>query len=68
MKTRLVASPWINPSITEETIEALELVKDDVWKEASVLFAAERDTKQRAGKSAPKGIDCLPSLPWRDHG
>ena len=51
MKTRLVASPWINPKITEETIEALDVVKDNVWKEASVLFAAERETKQRAGKS-----------------
>ena len=56
MKTRLVSCPWIKPQLTQETIEAINLIKDDVWKEASVLFAAERDTKLKTGKSAPKGM------------
>lgn len=56
MKTRLVSCPWIKPQLTQETIEAIDLIKDDVWKEASVLFAAERDTKLKTGKSAPKGM------------
>ena len=56
MKTKLYASPWVKAKMTGETEEALELLKDDVWKEASVLFAAERETKMRAGRTAPKGM------------
>lgn len=56
MKTRLLASPWAKPQLTCETAEAVELLKDDVWKDASVLFAAERDAKLRSGQSAPKGM------------
>lgn len=56
MKTRLLASPWTKPQLTRETAEAIELLQDDVWKEASVLFAAERDAKLRSGQSAPKGM------------
>ena len=56
MKTRLLASPWAKPQLTRETAEAVELLKDDVWKEASVLFAAERDAKLKLGQSAPKGM------------
>ena len=56
MKTRLVACPWTTPSVTEEAFEAIELIQDDIWKEASVSFAAEREAKQRIGKSAPKGM------------
>ena len=56
MKTRLLASPWTKPQLTHETAEAIELLQDDVWKEASILFAAERDAKLRSGQSAPKGM------------
>lgn len=56
MKTRLLASPWVKTQMTNETAEAVELLKDDVWKESSVLFAAERETKLRSGLSAPKGM------------
>lgn len=56
MKTRLLASPWVKAQMTNETEEALELLKDGVWKEASVLFAAERETKMKSGRSAPKGM------------
>lgn len=56
MKTRLLASPWTKPLITVETAEAIELLKDNVWKEASVLFAAEREAKINSGRSAPKGM------------
>ena len=56
MNTRLLASPWVKTRKTIETEEALDLLKDDVWKDASVLFAAERETKLRSNKSAPKGM------------
>lgn len=56
MKTKLVASPWISPQLTNETIEAIDIIKDDVWKEASIVFAAEREAKIESGKSAPKGM------------
>ena len=56
MNTRLLASPWLKTQKTVETAEAIELLRDDVWKEASVLFAAEREAKMRSNKSAPKGM------------
>ena len=56
MNTRLFASPWVKTQKTVETEEAIELLKDDVWKEASVLFAAEREAKIKFNKSAPKGM------------
>lgn len=56
MKTRLLASPWVKTWQTVETAEAIELLHDDVWKEASVLFAAERETKMKSNKTAPKGM------------
>lgn len=56
MKTRLLASPWVKTQMTDETAEALELLKNDVWKDASVLFAAERETKMKSGRTAPKGM------------
>lgn len=56
MNTRLLASPWVRTHKTEETSEAIEILKDDVWKEASVLFASERDAKMLLGRSAPKGM------------
>jgi hypothetical protein len=56
MKTRVLASPWVKTHLTAETKEAIELLSDDVWKEASILFAAEREAKMKSGKSAPKGM------------
>lgn len=56
MKTRLLASPWVKTQMTDETAEAIELLQDDVWKDASVSFAAEREAKMRSGQSAPKGM------------
>ena len=56
VKTRLFSPPWCNPELTEETIEAIKLIGDDVWKDASIRFSAERDSKIKSGKSAPKGM------------
>ena len=56
MKTRLLAPPWCKPVLTDEATEAIKLIADDVWKEASIRFAAERETKIKSGKSAPKGM------------
>lgn len=56
MNTRLVAPPWGSPALTSEAMEALEILGDGIWHEASVDFIAERDAKLRAGKTAPKGM------------
>ena len=56
MKTRILASPWTKPQLTSEAAEAIDLLQDNVWKEASVLFAAEREAKLMSGQSAPKGM------------
>ncbi len=56
MNVRLVAPPWVNVDFTEEAAEAIKIVGDGVWREASIKFSAERENKIRAGKSAPKGM------------
>jgi hypothetical protein len=56
MKTKLFAPPWVSTELTEELKEAVEIISQDVWKEASVRFSAEREVKLRSGKSAPKGM------------
>ena len=56
MKTNLYVAPWTKPELTDEAKEAIKIISDDVWKEASIRYAAERDVKIRAGKSAPKGL------------
>ena len=56
MKTKLFAPPWVETGLTEELKEAIEIIGQDVWKEASIRFSAEREIKLRAGKSAPKGM------------
>ena len=56
MKTRLLAPPWVDTELTEELKEAIEIIAQDVWKDASVRFSAEREVKLRSGKSAPKGM------------
>ena len=56
MRTRLLAPPWVNTEANTELAEAIEIISNDVWKEASIRFSAEREEKMRAGKSAPKGM------------
>lgn len=56
MRLRLFPSPWVSPAATEELREAVDLLSDKLWAEASVEFYAERDAKTRAGKRAPKGM------------
>lgn len=56
MRVRLVAPPWVKAELTEEAAEAVNIIGDDLWKEASIRFSAERENKLRAGKSAPKGM------------
>ena len=56
MKTRLLSPPWCDPELTEEAQEAIKLIGDEVWKDASIRFSAERDAKIKSGKSAPKGM------------
>jgi len=56
MRTKLLAPPWVDIGLTEELTEAIEIIGQDIWKEASIRFSAERELKLRAGKSAPKGM------------
>ena len=56
MRVRLVAAPWTTPDLTSEANEAIKIIGNDVWRDASILFYAARDTKVREGKSAPKGM------------
>ena len=56
MRVRLVAAPWTTPILTNEANEAIKIIGNDVWRDASILFYAARDTKVREGKSAPKGM------------
>jgi len=56
MKVRLFSAPWIHNELTSEAKEAVEIIGDNVWRDASIRFSAERDFKQREGKNAPKGM------------
>lgn len=56
MKTKLFAAPWGMPNLTKEIEEAIEIIGDDLWKNASISFYSARDSKLRSGKSAPKGM------------
>ena len=56
MKVRLVAPPWVNPIITEEAKEAIVILGDEIWKQASIMFPAEREIRIQHGQSAPKGM------------
>ena len=56
MRAKLYAAPWCMPKLTNEGLEAVEIIGDDVWRDASIQFAATRDAKVKTGKSAPKGM------------
>lgn len=56
MKVQLFAPPWGAPRMTDEGQEAVNIMADNVWADASVRFYAERDAKVRMGKRAPKGM------------
>ncbi len=56
MRARLFAAPWVNTTLTKEANEAIAIIGDGVWREASIHFTADREYKQSIGKSAPKGM------------
>ena len=56
MKVRFIAAPWMTPMLTKEAKELADVLADNVWSESSVEFFAERDSKLRFGKRAPKGM------------
>lgn len=56
MKAQLFAPPWGSPPMTAEGTEAVEILADNTWAEASTQFYAERDAKLRMGKRAAKGM------------
>ena len=56
MRASLFCAPWVNTTPTKETKEALEIMGDNVWRDASIHFIAEREYKLSIGKNAPKGM------------
>ena len=48
--------PWCKPELTDEIKEAVSIVGDDLWKDASIRFYSIRDARIQQGKSAPKGM------------
>ncbi len=56
MRARLFSAPWVNATLTQEAKEAIDIIGDNVWREASIHFIAEREYKLGMGKSAPKGM------------
>lgn len=52
----MFSAPWVNTTLTREAKEAIEIIGDNVWREASIHFIAEREYKLGMGKSAPKGM------------
>ena len=51
-----MAAPWTAAKLTPEAEELAGVLADNVWADASVEFYAERDSKIRFGKRAPKGM------------
>ena len=56
MRVRYIAAPWTTVETTPEVGELAEVLSDNVWADASVEFYAERDSKMRFGRRAPKGM------------
>ena len=56
MKVKLYTPPWCKPELTNEIKEAISIVGDDLWKDASIRFYSIRDARMQQGKSAPKGM------------
>ena len=56
MNIRLVAAPWGSPALSEDVEEAIKIINDNIWRDASIQFYSVRDSKQKMGKSAPKGM------------
>lgn len=56
MKASLFVPPWGTPELTDAAKEAIDIIRSDIWKEASIQFYAQRDSKTKAGKNAPKGM------------
>lgn len=56
MNVRLVAPPWGAPALNEELEEAIKVLNDNIWRDSSIQFYSVRNSKQKMGKSAPKGM------------
>jgi hypothetical protein len=56
MKVALERAPWHGHHPGPLISEAVEIIGDGTWREAATEFYAERATRLRHGKQAPKGI------------
>lgn len=56
MKVTLFAPPWGAPALTPEAEEAIKIIADGLWAEASLAFYAKRNAKIASRARAPKGM------------
>ena len=56
MNVKLFSAPWNTKELTQEAIDAIAIIADDIWRDASIEFYAVRAARLSAGKSAPKGM------------
>lgn len=56
MKVTLFAPPWGAPTLTPEAEEAIKIIADRLWAEASLAFYAKRNAKIASRARAPKGM------------
>lgn len=56
MNIRLVAAPWGSPDLSADVEEAIKIINDNIWRDASIQFYSVRDSKQKMGKTTPKGM------------
>ena len=56
MNVKLFPAPWNTKELTQEAIDAIDIIADDIWRDASIEFYAVRAARLSAGKSAPKGM------------
>ena len=56
MRTHLEAAPWVAGRPSEQLVEAIDLLRRDVWRDAAIAYFARRLALQAVDKQAPKGV------------
>jgi hypothetical protein len=56
MNVTLEPAPWYRGAPNESLLRGIQLIGDNIWKEAAEDFFADRLAKTAVGRSAPKGI------------
>mgnify|MGYP000021223456 CR=1 FL=1 len=56
MRVKLCEVPWKVPALTDEAKEAMEIIGENIWKDASMEFHSVQNLKIKTGKSILKGM------------